>query len=64
MHSLIVHFILIIIPLIKMSIGFEVLQVKKLTELAIIPTRGSKYAAGNRNTLSLTSRVNISLYSY
>ena len=26
----------------------EVMQVKKITEFAIIPTRGSKYAAGNR----------------
>ena len=27
----------------------EVMQVKKLSEFAIIPTRGSKYAAGNDN---------------
>ena len=35
-------------PIKKMS---EIMQVKKLSEFAIIPTRGSQYAAGNsKNT--------------
>ena len=32
-------------PFKKMS---EVMQVKKLTEFAVIPTRGSQYAAGKK----------------
>ena len=40
-------------PLKKIS---EIMQVKKLSEFAIIPTRGSKYAAGNDDQ-SETSRL-------
>ena len=42
----------------KMS---EIMQVKKLSEFAIIPTRGSKYAAGTCNycvTMIVTSVFN------
>lgn len=35
----------------------EVMQVKKLSEFAVMPTRGSEYAAGNMNGSKLLDSV-------
>jgi hypothetical protein len=55
MQSLVLLFYLLLFRALSLNMSAmrEMMQVKKLSELAILPSRGSMYAAGERDFLHL-----------